>query len=386
MNPQDLQPNKILVRGVNWLGDAIMTTPAMVRLRERFPDAHIALATKEHLGAVWQQHPAVDEVIPIGAEEGMLKLAARLRSMNFDLGIALPNSLRTALELKFAKIPNRLGYEGRGRWLALNHRVKHRTGIYRMRKLSDREIQRAIDSDKPAQAEIPVAAHHIHHYLHLLAPLGTATDPVAPSVAVARAELTEAVAKFGLPSGNQKPIIGINAGAEYGPAKRWPARSFIQAIDELHRKIDPHFVLFGGPSDLDTTTRISNGLLELSSRDPTSTGISLFDISGQTNLRELAALLKNCHALISNDTGPTHLAAAVGTPVIVPFGSTSPELTGPGLPGTNRHTFVKSPLPCAPCFQRDCPIDFRCMRDLPPALLVAETITQLQENDELVFN
>lgn len=385
MKLRDLKPNKILVRGVNWLGDAIMTTPALQRLRETYPKAHIALLTKEHLADIWQGHSAIDEVIPIGRKEGIMPLARRLRPLKFDLGIALPNSFRTGLELKLAKIPHRLGYTGRGRWFTLNHRIPHRRDVYRMRKLTPREIRAAIRSGKPAQEPIPTSAHHVHHYLNLLSHLGVSAEPCAPSIDVSPETATQAISDFGVPSGHQRPIIGINAGAEYGAAKRWPPDRFVSAILSLHRRLNCHIILFGGPGDLSTSTKIARGLLEFTHDDPTIAGVSLFDLAGKTSLIELAALLQNCHLLISNDTGPTHLAAAVGTPVVVPFGSTSPELTGPGKPASNRHSFIKTEFPCAPCFRRDCPVDFRCMKEIKPEHIVAEAVNQLQENDELLF-
>ena len=90
-------------------------------------------------------------------------------------------------------------------------------------------------------------------------------------------------------------------------------------------------------------------------------GASVVNLAGKTSLRELMALLKLCRVLLTNDSGPMHVAAALGTPVVVAFGSTSPELTGPGLPGDPSHHLLKANAPCAPCFRRACPIDFRCM-------------------------
>ena len=92
--------------------------------------------------------------------------------------------------------------------------------------------------------------------------------------------------------------------------------------------------------------------------------LAIWNLAGKTSLRELMALLKLCRVLLTNDSGPMHVAAALGTPVVVPFGSTSPELTGPGLPGDARHRLLKSDAPCAPCFLRECPIDFRCLNGI----------------------
>ena len=101
---------------------------------------------------------------------------------------------------------------------------------------------------------------------------------------------------------------------------------------------------------------------------------AIFNLAGKTSLRELMALLKSCRVLLTNDTGPMHVAAALGTPVVVPFGSTSPELTGPGLPGDPRHRLLKSAAPCSPCFLRECPIDFRCLTGISVASVVDAVI------------
>lgn len=385
MSLKDVKAERILIRGVNWLGDAVMTTPAIIRLREAFPKAHIALLTKEHLADVWRDHHCLDQILCIGKEEGIFQLASRLRGLHFDLGITLPNSFRAALELRLAGIPVRVGYVGAGRFLTLTHRVAHRPNIYRMQKLSPGQIDAATSTGERAQRTIPPSAHHVRHYLHLVSELGASADPIAPAIDVSDQEVLNAVSKFGLPSGDTRPIVGINAGAEYGPAKRWPAHRFVGVIRELSLRLNPHFILFGGPADYALAREISQSLLYAEDSNADRHAVSLHDVAGKTSLRELAALLKNCHLLISNDTGPTHLAAAVGTPITVPFGSTSPELTGPGKPGANMDAFIKSELPCSPCFRRDCPIDFRCMNEITVDRVVEVAEKQLRQNDRLLF-
>ena len=381
MNLHELQPRKILVRGVNWLGDAVMTAPAMVRLRERFPEAHITMLTRNHLAGIWQGHSATDEVIPIAHREGAWSLGRRLKKLSFDLGIALPNSFRTGLELRLAGIPVRIGYRGRGRWFTLTHRIRHAGDTYRMKKLTPPEIDRAVDSGKRAQPEISTTSHHVHHYLKLLFPLGVSTVPCAPVIDVQAHEMDEAKDKFGIPGGDRRPLIGINAGAEYGPAKRWPLTHFATAIRELHAQSNARFVLFGGLGDLAAAAELTELVRNFGGNEPAP----IYEVTGKTSLRELAALSKACHAFISNDSGPAHLAAAVGSTVIIPFGSTSPELTGPGAPGNERHGIIKSSQPCSPCFRRVCPIEYRCLVEIHPETIIKETLTHLHENDELIF-
>lgn len=372
------RPNRILVRGVNWLGDAVMTTPALTRLREQFADARITLLTKPHLAGLWRLQSLVDEVLELDRGESLTQLGRRLRDHGFDLGIALPNSFRTALELRFARIPNRLGYEGNGRRFLLNHRVPHRPDVYRMRRLTSLEISNAIRSGQAAQPVVPGGSHHIHHYLHLIAQLGASATPCAPSWTVPEAVRMAVIEKFALPTNDDRPVIGINAGAEFGPAKRWPAKNFRAVIRLLHERLSCRFILFGGPGDLNIAAEISDGLAVECAAEPNARPLVMSDLCGRTSLPELAAALAACDVLVSNDTGPTHLAAAVGTPVIVPFGSTSAALTGPGLPGGEVHRFLTAAPPCAPCFRPDCPIDLRCLNEITPERVFEATRVALE--------
>ena len=141
---------------------------------------------------------------------------------------------------------------------------------------------------------------------------------------------------------------------------------FIAAAKEIRQRTNCVWLLLGGKSDQALTRQIADAL-----HDPRFTTL---DLAGQTTLSELMALLKLCRVLLTNDTGPMHVAAAVGTPVVVPFGSTSPELTGPGLPGDPRHQLLKGDAPCSPCFLRECPIDFRCLNHLS----VEQIVTAVQ--------
>lgn len=139
-------PRRILVRGVNWLGDAVMTTPALRRLREHFPQAHIALLTPEKLADLWQRHPSIDAVITFAPGEGPWSIARRIRAGRFDLALVLPNSPRSAIEAWLARIPQRVGYARPWRSRFLTRAVVPRPGVVTMRKLSKKEIQRLIHS------------------------------------------------------------------------------------------------------------------------------------------------------------------------------------------------------------------------------------------------
>ena len=383
-----LEPRRILVRGVNWLGDAVMTTPALQRLRERFPQAHITLLTPEKLAELWLEHPAIDEVVTFGPGSSLWSVAAKLRAGQrlqgtsrgaarrfgawgwqmapFDLALVLPNSPRSAVEVWLARVPRRFGYARPWRNCFLTHSVPPRPGRVLLRKRSIGEIKRltrqpAPDALHAARSTQHASAHQLNDYLHLVGALGANAEPLPPQLRVTPDEVRAAAAKFGLSgaSTESRPILGLNPGAEYGPAKRWPVERFVAAAREILRRTGCLWVILGGTADLPLARTIHSALAPPSS--PPAPRPSALNLAGQTSLRELMAVLKLCRLLLTNDTGPMHLAAALDTPVVVPFGSTEPALTGPGLPGDPRHQLLWSDAVCSPCFRRACPVDFRCM-------------------------
>jgi heptosyltransferase II len=416
-------PQRILVRGTNWLGDAVMTTPALRRLREKFPNAYITLLTPEKLADLWLNHPAIDGVISFTRDEGPLSVARRLRVEAFkpflesywerteagrtayqetairgetlaqaavnvvkqvsqktidaaqrgriDLALVLPNSPRSALEVFLARIPQRIGYARPWRNFFLTQTVPSRAGAVKMHKRTQPEIRQLISQPGAAfgisnrKFEIADgAAHQIHEYLNLVAALGANPEPLAPELVVTPEEIEAVKKKFGLEK-ITAPIFGLNPGAEYGPAKRWPVDKFLAAAMIVQIQKDCRWLILGGKNDAGISQQIEIGFGEK---------LRAINLAGKTSLRELMALLKLCRVVLTNDTGPMHVAAALGTPVVVPFGSTSPELTGPGLPGDPRHRLLKSDAPCSPCFLRECPIDFRCMNGISVERVVAAVL------------
>jgi heptosyltransferase II len=347
---------RILVRGTNWLGDAVMTTPALLRLREKFPDAHITLLTPEKLKDLWLPFPTVNEIISLAPNESVFSvgLKLKLRAGKYDLALIFPNSPRSAIEVWCSGISERVGYARPWRNFFLTNVIPARADAVKMHKHSAAEIHELIRSRR-SQVLPPASAHQIHEYLNLVAALGANPDPLPPQLLVMPRGIEAAKINFGL-ADFRKPILGLNPGAEYGLAKRWPWERFLAAACEIQRRTDCTWILFGGKSDMQIAAQIEAGFQKAKHE--------ILNLAGKTSLRELMALLKLCRVLLTNDTGPMHVAAALGTPVVVPFGSTSPELTGPGLPGDARNHLLKSDAPCSPCFLRECPIDFRCMNGI----------------------
>ena len=356
------QPEKILVRGVNWLGDAVMTTPALQRLREAKPGAHITLLTHEKLAGLWHRHPSLDVVMTFAAVESVFSIARRLRVEAFTSAIVLPNSPRSALEVFLARIPERAGLARPWRNWFLTRTVPPRAGAEAMRKRSAKEVRRRISAGSSRDV-FPSTSHHMHDYLRLVAACGASAEPMAPLLSVGVDEVAAVKQRFSL--ANDTPLFGLNAGAEYGPAKRWPAERFVEAASLLHQETRCRWVLFGGPIDRELVGDLAGKLAAKIA------GSNVINICGQTSLRELCAALKACEILLTNDTGPMHVAAALGTPVVVPFGSTSPELTGPISAAGVRHELILGEAPCAPCFLSECPVDFRCMTSITVPQVVA---------------
>jgi heptosyltransferase II len=367
--------DRILVRGVNWLGDAIMTTPALQRLREARPDAQITLLAPEKLGELWRGHPSLDAVLTFASGESLWSTAGRLRAGQFQTALVLPNSHRSALEVWLARIPRRIGCAQPWRNWLLTHTVARGSSQHRMRKRSVSEVNHLIHHpDGRAQPAAPRApgtsVHHIHGYLRLAAALGAKPEPAPPRLEVTAAEIRQAEQALLADARSQvqnpvpgKPLVllGLTPGAEYGPAKRWPAASFAAVARDVSRSLEHCLWLaFGGGGEWEICEEVAR-----------LAGGGVLNLAGKTSLRQLMALLKLCRAVLTNDTGPMHVAAALGTPVVVPFGSTSPELTGPGLPGDARHRLLRVAAPCSPCFRRVCPIDFRCMTAITTGQVVA---------------
>jgi heptosyltransferase-2 len=357
-----METERILVRSVNWLGDAIMTLPALQRLRETRPAARITLLTPEKLANLWTDQPAFDNVLAFAPTASIWQIARLLRAQRFDVAIAFPNSVRSALELWLAGVPRRIGLARGWRGIFLTDSLPPRPGAVSMHKRSDAEVRKALATGQAA-SPIPAAAHHIHDYLYLTSRLGASSEALAPRLFVPPRRVQDASAKFGVA---QEAIwFGLNPGAEYGPAKRWPVERFIETAVALCAAESCRWLVFGGAGDKDLTDRVTREIQAAAGPG------SAINLAGKTSLAESAALFTRCRAVLTNDTGPMHLADAVSAPVVVPFGSTSPELTGPIFSQCAK--ILRNPPPCAPCFRRECPIDLRCLTSITPVQAIETT-------------
>jgi len=326
-----LKPFKIVVRSSNWLGDAVMSTPAVQAIKRGRPDARITVLVKAKLADYWRRIPEVDEVLTIEPGDSVFGVARKLRG-KFDVAIVLPNSVRSALEPWLAGIPRRVGYPAEGRRWLLNQRYELPT--------------------KKKQTPRP-PRHQAFHYLDLAEWLGAD---------IGNAQPTDFFPMPPRKPHSGEPIkIGLCPGAEYGPAKRWHAERFAQTANVVSDQRDVEWVLFGVAGDAIVGDEISRQI----------TGKQT-NLIGKTTLAELMDRLGECALLLTNDTGTMHLAAALGVPTVSIFGSTEPQLTGPL---GSSHRVLRHHVACSPCFLRKCPLDFRCMK----AVTVAETAKAVLE-------
>jgi heptosyltransferase-2 len=328
----------ILVRATNWLGDAVMTTPALGALRVGFPAARITLLATPLVAELFSPHEWLDEVLVFersgrhrGAR-GRLRLAAELRRRRFDLAVLFPNSFDAALVAWLARIPQRLGYATDGRRLLLTHPV-------------------------PVSCQEP-DVHQSGNYLALLAQAGIAAGPCPQRLTVIQAESAGIASRLQAAGiGPTDCVIGINPGATYGSAKRWYPERFAAVADELAARWGAHVVLTGGPDEAAIAADIARQLSR-----------PCLNLAGQTRVRELMALIKRCDFFITNDSGPMHIAAALEVPLVAVFGPTDHATT---YPLGSRTVLVRGEADCAPCLLRECPTDHCCMTSVTPAMVIA---------------
>jgi heptosyltransferase-2 len=316
---------KVIVRAPTWVGDAVLSLPAVAAVRRGLPGSELWVAAKKDVGELYTAAGLADGILHLPEENslGSLRRAAQaIRRRGFDAGLLLTNSFVSALLFFLAGIPERWGYAADGRSLLLTRPIRRKkSGAVR---------------------------HHVHFYLDLAAALGfEAASPElrltagAQDIAAMRLRLRE----LGLDPA--RPLLILCPGASYGPAKRWPAESFAEAAALLQERRGAEVLVIGSAAELDIAETIRGRL----ARRPAV-------LTGQTGLRDLLALIAAAALVISNDTGPMHLANALGVPVVGVFGPTNPEATGPL---TEPSRVVKKDVPCWPCYYRKCPLDHRCL-------------------------
>jgi heptosyltransferase-2 len=327
------------VRGANWVGDAVMTVPALRELRRLLPEAHLTLATRPWAEGVFEGADFVDDILVSPEASGKMRAvfgeAREWRARRFDLALLLPNSFAPALVAALARVPLRLGYATQGRAALLSHGVA--VPIWRGRR------------------------HEVFYYLELVAELGrllhgtSATESCEPdlSLPVTPARAVEALAVLReLGVGTGRPLVALCPGSTNSRAKRWPAERFAAVADMLAERDGAEVILVGAREESDISEEVARHMR-----------VRPYVLTGRTDLSQTSAVLAAADLLVTNDTGPAHVAAAVGCPVVVIFGPTDPRTTRPFSAAAE---VVRRPPDCAPCMLRDCPIDHRCMTAVTP--------------------
>ncbi len=326
LDPQSIR--KILIRTTNWIGDAVMTTPAMAAVRASFPEAELVVVANPLVAELFKPHPHCDRVLvwdKRGDHRGALGLARfadLLRRESFDLAVLFQNALEAALMAYLARIPRRLGYRRDLRGPLLTHGAPCGP---RERRL-----------------------HHTEYYLHLLRVFGIEGGNGA--LCLTCTETEREWAATALAAGDL--WIAINPGASYGSAKRWFPDRFAAVADALAQTYGARIVVTGGPGEIP----LGNDLVA-------AAHAPCLNLVGRTSVRQMMAVLSRCRLMVTNDSGPMHVAAALGVPIVALFGPTDHTTTSPH---TVAHRIVRKETECAPCLKRACPTDHRCMTALTP--------------------
>ncbi len=323
------EPERILVRAPNWIGDVVLSLPALRDLRRAFPRARLAVLARSWVAPLYRAVPEVEAILE---SRGHSADAASVRD-RFDAAVLLPNSFATALVLWRARVPERWGYATGGRSLLLTRRVR-----------------------VPASVR---GRSQVYYYRAMLEGLGLATEgPPDASLSCPEAWAEEGAALLG----DEGPWIGVNAGASYGGAKRWLPERFAAAADLVARRLGAKVAIVGGPDERPLAEAVA-AQLAVPSRL----------LAGETTLPALVGVLRRLRLLLTNDSGPMHVAAALGTPLVAVFGPTNWTETAP----VGRDAVVvREDVPCSPCMLRECPIDHRCMTGVR-AERVAEAALEL---------
>ncbi len=335
---------KILVRATNWIGDAVLSLPAIRLLRTQYPDAEIVVLARPWVAALYEGESSINRVIPLLGTPGLKawsekrRVVSELRREHFDLAILLPNSFESALLVYLAGIPRRIGYVRDGRSALLTEPIT-----------------------LPKRGEIP--RHERYYYPEMLRRAGI----------VAELPLFDEIRFDGIPSSQARgsallqargfagPVVGVSPGAAFGSAKRWSSDSFSEAARSLAAKTGASVAVFGSASEralCEDVTFATGGI----------------NLAGLTTLREFIDMVAACKVFLANDSGAMHVAAALGTPCVTVFGPTDETGTGPV---GNTARIVREPVGCAPCKLRECPLEHQCMAGVPATRVVAVALSLL---------
>ena len=313
----------------NWLGDLVMATPILKDLRRYFPRATITAMCQKPVHELLEKDPHINEIFSfdklgkMSRHEERRGIVQKIQAGHYDMGILLTNSFSSAWLFQQGEVKNRIGFTGNWRRFLLTRAIKN-----------------------PKEEE-----HLVTTYKRLRIPLGIPISETEPLLYLDEEEKSHArkiLERFNVP-GNAK-LIGIHPGAAYGEAKCWLPDRFREVAKRLIEKDPDTYVLFLG-------TGAQNELIKTICEGLPSRAVNM---AGSTNIRQLMALISQVQVLLTNDSGPMHVASALGVKLVALFGSTNSVATGP----YNGGTIINKNVSCSPCYKRVCPIDFRCMKQI----------------------
>jgi heptosyltransferase-2 len=331
---------RVVVRGTNWVGDAVMTIPALRELRRVLPDVHITLATRPWAEGIFRDAEFLDDILiydrPGRSPGAVLRQVREWRARSFDLAVLFQNAFEAAMIAGLARVPLRLGYSTDGRRPLLTHPLP----------LPSWRSER----------------HEVFYYLNIISELerllygASRVEEHEPQfnldVSVTRKREARLMLQQHAAQSESSCIVALCPGSTNSRAKRWPVEWYAALGDRLAEEMGAKILLIGAHDELEVSRAVS--------RQMRHTAIVL---TGETDLAQLTAVLSIVDLLITNDTGPAHISAALERPTLVIFGPTDPRTTRPFSVSAE---IVRNPPDCAPCMLRDCPIDHRCMTGITP--------------------
>jgi heptosyltransferase-2 len=333
---------KLLVRATNWLGDAVMSIPALREIRSSHAGWEIVVLARPWVADLYRREDFCDHILTYENKDrhqgprGKLRLASELRQERFDSAVLLQNAFDAALLAWLARIPKRIGYSRDARRALLTNPVA-----------------------VPRKGEIP--DHQRYYYLELLRRAGLIEAlPECREIRLSgAAQATESGRALWKQRGfSSARWIGVSPGAAFGGAKRWLPERFAESAAKLSAELDAEIAVFGSAAEAELCESVAAGA-----------GQRAHSLAGKTTLAEFIDLAAACTVYLTNDSGPMHVASALGVPTVAVFGATDHIATGP----TNDWArIVRQPVECSPCMLRECPIDHRCMTRVDAASVIAE--------------
>jgi len=332
VSPEGIE--KILVRSTNWVGDTVMMIPSLVAIRRSFPHAQITVLATPWVIALLENHPAVDRIMVMEKSPGFIvsfkelaRIISWLRAERFDLAILFQNAFEAAFLAYMGRVRYIVGYDTDGRGFFLTHKV-----------IRDRDI---------------LSVHQAEYFLGLIEAMGWEVEEGEPILYLNDQDIKSTsliLSSMGIE--DSLFVVGLNPGAVYGSAKRWPEDRFAILGDWVAKRWGAKVLLFGSRSEREIAAAVSHHM-----------HANPVNLCGRTTLGQAMALIKRCNLFVTNDTGLMHVAAAFNVPIVAIFGSTDPVATGPM---SRNARIVRHGMDCGPCLKEVCPSNHRCMLSIQP--------------------